>query len=75
MTTPTSITSISQGQIYGAKVTGEELERQLEADPMTRACEWLVQSVKSVATVFRRAKNHLVNRDVSKESEIKARHA
>jgi hypothetical protein len=37
MTTTTSITSLHQGQIYGAKPTLEEIERQLEADPMTRA--------------------------------------
>ena len=37
MNTITSINSRSQGQIYGAKPTLQELESILEADPMTRA--------------------------------------
>jgi multiple sugar transport system ATP-binding protein len=53
MMTPISITSLSQGQIFGAKPSLEEIERQLEADPMTRACHrcvvaaaWLVANLR-----------------------------
>ena len=37
MITNLSITSRSQGQIFGAKPSMEEFERQLEADPTYRA--------------------------------------
>lgn len=32
------ITSLNQGQIFGANPSLEEIERQLAADPATRAC-------------------------------------
>ena len=37
MITTLSITSRSQGQIFGAKPSMEEFERQLEADPTYKA--------------------------------------
>ena len=37
MITNLSITSRSQGQIFGAKLSMEEFERQLEADPTYKA--------------------------------------
>ena len=36
-----SITSRSQGQIFGAKPSIEEFERQLEAEPTYKACNKL----------------------------------
>ena len=37
MTTPLNITSFNQGQIFGAKLSLENFERQLEADKATQA--------------------------------------
>ena len=41
MITNLSITSLSQGQIFGAKPSMEEFERQLEADPTYKAYDKL----------------------------------
>lgn len=75
MQTKISITTLSQGQIYGEKPTLEEFERQLAADPMTRAVEWLVQIVKSLCANLRRAKSFLAKQNVARERESKAHHA
>lgn len=56
MTTTTSITSLQQGQLYGAKPTLEELERQLEADPMTRAINRCGAIVATLVAFTRRVK-------------------
>ncbi len=52
MTTPLSITSRSQGQIFGAKPSLENMERQLEADPMTRFMAKLVHAFVLLASGF-----------------------
>lgn len=54
MTTPLSITSRSQGQIYGAKPSLAEIERQLEADPMTRAAAHCAIVLTSLLAGLRR---------------------
>ncbi len=54
MTTTQSITSRSQGQIYGANPSLEEIERQLEADPMTRAVNRCVHMLAMVVSSLRR---------------------
>ena len=54
MTTPLSITSRSQGQIYGAKPSLAEIERQLEADPMTRAAAHCANVLTSLLAGLRR---------------------
>jgi hypothetical protein len=51
--TTTSITSHSQGQIYGKKPNLEEFERQLEADPMTKYAARLVQVFVQLASGLR----------------------
>jgi hypothetical protein len=56
MTTPLSITSRNQGQIFGSKPTLEELERQLDADPMTRAVNWCGHMFAKFMAVARRMK-------------------
>lgn len=53
MTTPLNITSRNQGQIFGAKPSLEDFERQLEADPVMRAAHCLVTWTNAVAAVVR----------------------
>lgn len=56
MTTTTSITSLHQGQLYGSKPTLEEFERQLEADPMTRAVNQCGAVVANLIAAVRHVK-------------------
>lgn len=55
MITTISITSQSQGQIYGANPSLEEIERQLDADPMTRAGNRVVHRLAAIVPGLRRA--------------------
>lgn len=53
MLTTLSITSRSQGQIHGANPSLEEIERRLEADPMTRAVNRCAQVVAKLVPGLR----------------------
>ena len=50
MITNLSITSLSQGQIFGAKPSMEEFERQLEADPTYKAYDKLCAILAAFAS-------------------------
>ena len=56
MLTTLSITSRSQGQIHGAKPSLEEIERQLEADPMTCAVSRCAHMLAALVSGLRRAR-------------------
>ena len=51
MTTPLSITSRSQGQIFGAKPSIAEFERQLETDPSYKAFNKLCDTVATLGSM------------------------
>jgi hypothetical protein len=56
MLTPHSFSNLHQGQLFGAKPTLEEFERQLEVDPMTRAINQFGAMLGQSLTVVRRVK-------------------
>jgi predicted metalloprotease len=56
MLTTLSIISRSQGQIHGEKPSLEEIERQLEADPVTRAVNRCVHMLTMVVPGLRRTR-------------------